>query len=218
MTTQTSTLSRLRLSGWLLIAPLVIFVGTIILGIFTQESILVDPDHATIAAAVAAVAPYRVSWAVSWLLSFAAIFSLAVGLINLAIVLAQTQTRYLALLGTIAAIGSVAVWAFLVYLNIGLIADVNHLPPFVADQSVSQIGALIGFPSEKFAGILWVLSATLMCAGLFLSGLLRRTGLIVGILNGLGLVLNLLGLGFPPIISLVFMVPVGIGLLRRKQV
>ena len=133
--------SPLRLGGWLLLAAPLIFVGSIVWSLLMRENIAVTSDPATIVDAVAAVAPYRLSWTVSWLLSFISILAFAGGLMVLSRRLLPTSARSLALAAVICAVGAAVMWLVVVYLNIGLIADAAHLPPVVADQQVSTVGA-----------------------------------------------------------------------------
>ncbi len=210
--------SDLRVGGWLLLAAPLIFVGSLVWSFIMHENVAVTADPATIADAVAAVGPHRLSWAVSWLLSCLSILAFTGGLIVLSRRLLLTSARSLALVALIGAVGALLVWLFLVYLNIGLIADAVHLPPFVADQQVSTVGALIGHPFQRMAGSLWCLAAALTGFGLFTTRLLRRTGLTVGILNALVFAAITFGPGFPPIVALILMAPLGIGLVRQRDV
>lgn len=210
--------SLLRRGGWLLLAAPLIFVGSLVWSLIMRENVTVTADAATIADAVAAVAPYRLSWAVSWLLSCISILAFTGGLIVLSRRLLPTSARFLALGALVCAAGAAVVWLFLVYLNIGLIADVAQLPPFIADQQVSTVGALIGRPFQRMAGALWCLSAALTGFGLFTTRLLRRTGLIVGGLNALVFAAITFGPGFPPIVALILIIPLGIGLVRQREV
>ncbi|MDQ5852101.1 MAG: hypothetical protein M3380_08535 [Chloroflexota bacterium] len=209
--------SHLRLGGWLLLAAPLIFIGSVVWSLIMHENVTVTADPATIADAVAAVAPHRLSWAGSWLLSCISILAFIGGLIVLSRRLLPTSARYLALVALICAAAAAVVWLFLVYLNIGLIADPAQLPPFVAEQQVSTVGALIGRPFQRLAGALWCLSAALAGLGLFTTRLLRRTGLIVGILNALVFAAIAFGPGFPPIVALILMIPLGIGLVRQRE-
>jgi hypothetical protein len=52
--------------------------------------------------------------------------------------------------------------------------------------------------------------------GLFASGLLRRTGLVVGILSAVLLILSIVS-GFPPFIYAFLWLALGVGLLLRKE-
>ena len=209
--------SPLCLGGWLLLAAPLIFIGSIVWSLIMQENVTVTANPATIADAVAAVAPYRLSWTVSWLLSCISILAFTGGLIVLSRRLLPTSGRYFALGALICAAGAAVVWLVVVYLNIGLIADAAQLPPFVADQQVSTVGALIGHPLQRLAGTLWCLSAALTGFGLFTTRLLRRTGLIVGVLNALVFGAITVGPGFPPIVALILMIPLGIGLVRQRD-
>ena len=210
--------SDLRLGGWLLLAAPLIFIGSIVWSLMMHENVTVTADPATIADAVAAVAPYRLSWTVSWLLSCISILAFTGGLIVLSRRLLPTSARSLALGALICAVGAAVVWLVVVYLNIGLIADAAHLPPFVAEQQVSTVGALIGRPFQRLAGALWCLSATLAGLGLFTTRVLRRTGLIIGVLHALVFAAIAFGPGFPPIVALILMIPLGIGLVRQRDV
>ena len=53
------------------------------------------------------------------------------------------------------------------------------------------------------------------CAALFVSGVLRRTGLVVGILSAIVLILMIVA-GFAPFVFAFLWLPLGIGLLRRR--
>ena len=210
--------SDLRLGSWLLLAAPLIFIGSIVWSLMMHENVTVTADPATIADAVAAVAPHRLSWTVSWLLSCISILAFTGGLIVLSRRVLLTSARYLALGALFCAAGAAVVWLVVVYLNIGLIADAAQLPPFVAEQQVSTVGALIGRPFQRLAGALWCLSAALTGLGLFTTRLLRRTGLIVGVLNALVFAAIAFGPGFPPIVALILMIPLGIGLVRQRDV
>jgi hypothetical protein len=225
--------ARLRLGGLLLVAaPLVLIANFLVFGgpayATRVDARAADPALQTLTGLSRYLSANAATW-IAFNLGGLLFTTLACGgLIQIARVLrgadpaARRSTRPLALAAITSAVLSLLAWAVMTSLLLGLAAGPERLPPLVAAQPLNHGGgALVGIGYQVTSEALLAVAVTLLGAGLFTSGLLRRTGLAVALTNGL-ILAGALGFaalsgGAPPVVGLLLAVPLGMGLLLRKE-
>lgn len=209
MATQTINSSHLRLPAFLLVITPLPFIGVFASGIlgFAGKVITtfdkITPD---------VMATIRLPWIVIFSSLFVAYLLGIAGLSILANSLKDTSARPLAWLTIIGALAGLAILVFNTYLRFTM---VNFTEPTLGQTTQWQIASTLVYLAHL------VNSATILAASvsLFVSGWLRRTGLVVGVLSGLLFIVGLvpsISYSTPPFVLVFFWLALGIGLFRRR--
>ncbi len=208
MSNQSLPSARLRLPAFALLASLLAFIagiGVTVGLILTRFPEGLDP--ATSRQLAASAVDYIV-----FHLVFLVAVSLGVGgLAALANVLRGTDARLLAWVTLASALVAIAVNLLLTIVRLTLIGGFEEAT--LGQNDTFQ------WTSWAFDNVLSPLLAfpTLVASiALFTTGILRRTGLVVGILSGILFVLAFVT-GYPPFVFAFLWLALGIGLLRRKE-
>jgi hypothetical protein len=195
-----------RRQGWLMILAFLIFLGWFVLA---MSALAQTGVQNTADLTVDQFATIRFGWHAMWVVYAAAVLTGAAATITL--------TGRLQFAG-----GGVAATVARILAGVSAVAILGHLV-------VSQL--LAGFDAATLSGdplwqpqlllsmaAIWAGMASVVATGIALrvSGVLRRTGLIVAIIAGLILVADVALWGaFPPLIVGIFWLVYGIGLVRR---
>ncbi len=214
-------LGVLKRSGLLMLVNLVFFLASFLLiafaipDDFNIQTIRANPDRV---ATSQALAPYRSVWVAADLLSFLTFASTTLGFWLLASFLIAQKGSQSAKAGRIILVLALCIWLLVTYLRVALDA-INITSPAGVPPLVSIVG--LDITAQRIMLLIFSLGVALMSWSVFQSGLLRRIGLVSTLLSGLtfvgGLVLLILGQGFPPIVVLLCTYAIGIGLLRYKE-
>jgi hypothetical protein len=206
---------RYRQAAWLILASVVVLIGSML--VFGSAAVRTPEFNRlqTVEAVAAYVAPHRTAWVALGLGLLVGAGLTFIGLMLISAALMATRARPWGIAGMACLAGSLALLIFSSYLLVGLAAGPDHLPPLVASQKVSPQRAVIGAEYENVSGLLATLGLSFVSLGLFASGLLRRTGLVIAVLALLLTILGLfIGATAGPIVIL--SVPIAIGLLLQK--
>jgi len=220
MLSQTLSLTRSRWIGALLISSLILAITAIlIVGLFTPEEVRFDlmysnPDRVV---ASQALAPFRGVLTVSNTLTFLAFAVIALGLFLLTPALRQPSTRLFSRVGS--GLGAIAIsaWAIATYQRLALeLVDIHQT------SDIPPLGEIVGLDmvAQRLAIMCFTASVAFYGFSLFRSGILRRTGIVTAVLNGIVAVIALLlflqSSGFPPVVLIVCTVAIGVGLMLRR--
>ncbi len=211
---------RVQLSSRLLLIAPFLFVVAIIFAVAGGMA-GAGPTFTSREAARDYIMPFAATWAAVWVITTLPYVLLTVAVAQLRGVPQQARVRILLALGLISAAVATALRLLLCYLNIGLLVDA----PLVASQPFNPVGVPIGWSGlQPVADLLMLIAMAILALGLFISRLLRRTGLIVVILCGVILFIHGLTMltssftnALPPIVPTLLGLPLGIGLIRRRD-
>ncbi len=209
----------LRLASWLLIASPIVLILNLLL--FSGATKLPSGDERidTVARAAEYVSRNGSGWIAFNLTGLLFTTLACAGLAIIAAILRGTKARLLGIGALVCVVGALLLWIFLVYLMVGLVAGPNNLPPLVAEQPVNNgEGPIIGLTYQNLSSLLLTLSLILVAVGLFVSGLLRRTGIAVAVVTLVLGVLQLIAFGGIVPLVVIFGLPIAIGLLRREDI
>lgn len=210
---------RLRLASWLLIASPIFLILNLLLFSGATRFPTGDGSIDTVARAAEYVSRNSSGWIAFNLTGLLFTALACAGLAIIATSLLATNARLLGIGGLVSAVGALLLWIFLVYLMVGLAAGPDNLPPFVADQAVNKgEGPIIGLAYQNLSSLLLTVALILVAMGLFVSGLLRRTGIAVAVITLVLGVLQLIAFGGIIPLVVVLGLPIAIGLLRREDV
>ena len=210
MVNQTLTASRLRLPAWLLIISIIPFIAIPITAAANFISAGIGP-FVTITPQQMAV--IRNAWILLGIFGFAAQLLGTIGLALTANAVKATAARPLAWLTLIAAVSNVVIHAIFAYLRLSVVsfteANLGMVSNYVLSSTLIYIGYLTG-----------LLMTCAISVGLYVNGWLRRAGLVISILSGILFLMALvpsISNSIPPLVFFLLWVPLGIGLLRRRD-
>jgi hypothetical protein len=205
MLTGIQTPSRLRRIGWLLALSPVSSLVWVAAVVTTMSRSGVDQAADLTQGQMDAI---RIGWAVQWMLYAVVVIVISAALASLNRIL-QAQAPGLAVAAQIAAVVSIlAVVAVLVL----RLAAIGFSGPRLGDNNAYTWSLAASYVST------WAAAATTVLTGLALriSGLLRRTGLIVAVLCAAFLALDIVTRAVPPWLFTFLWLAAGVGLLRRR--
>lgn len=210
---------RLRLASWLLIASPIFLISNLLL--FSGATTFPSGNQRidTVARAAEYVSRNSSGWIAFNLTGLLFTALACAGLAIIATSLLATNARLLGIGGLVSVVGALLLWIFLVYLMVGLAAGPANLPPLVGDQTVNTgEGPIIGLTYQNLSSLLLTVALILVAVGLFVSGLLRRTGIAVAVITLVLGVVQLIAFGGIIPLVVVFGLPIAIGLLRREGI
>lgn len=203
---QTQNPRRTRLDAWLLaLSPLpfvawLVAVVTVMSGPGVTDSADLTREQ---------MASIRGGWLLIWPLYAAAVIIGGAGMTLLNRTLRGTAGHRWAVLSQVACgISAIAVLANLV---------LSEVAGGFTEARLGLNGAFEAALVASYASI-WAAAAAVVLTGVALrvSGVLRRTGLVVAIIAGVFLLLDALTRGFPPFVVALLWLAVGVALLRRR--
>lgn len=198
---------RARLAGALLI------VGTIIFWIGSAMPNSVVYMTPGLLEKIELIASHRTSWVLQHIFFLAGVTATAIGLVILATILRETNTRRLATGGLIGILLATVVWTVAPYFRLSVPAEEI---PRTSDVPPLSLAAFSGWMFVAFT-VLTLGALIVHGAALFQSGLLKRLRGVAAILSSLMLLaVIILGDWWPEIQYFVTSL-IGIGLLRRQS-
>ncbi len=210
--------SHLRLAAWLLIAsPIVLLLNLLLFGDATNCP-PAGQRFETVAEAAECVSGNSAEWTAFNLTGLLFIALACAGVAIIAHGLLATSARLLGITALVSTAGALLLWTYLAYLMVGLAAGPDSLPPFVADQAVNKgEGPIVGLAYQNLSGLLLTVALIAMASGLYISGLLRRMGIVVATITLVLGVVQLIAFGSIIPLVVVFGFPIAVGLLRRRD-
>jgi hypothetical protein len=203
-----------RLAAWMLALSMLPFIATVatgVVGFIASGDLPMGVTFDQITPQI--MANIRLTWVLLNLFVGVAGLNIAIGVILVANALKTTHARLwmLAVMVLYSLLSIQSVFSLVVRLSVINFTD-NTLGENAA-YKLSGWGMDYSYP-------LSLLVILLLCVGLATSGLLRKTGLVVGLVSALLFVLSLfpeIRGSIPPFVFGLLATPIGIGLLRREQ-
>jgi hypothetical protein len=170
----------------------------------------------TVPEVAAYAAQHRAPWIATGLGLLLGLCLLYAGLLIVGFWLTRTKARGWAFLALVVLLISFGLVLVAEYLVIGLAAGPERLPPLVAQQTVSPDRNVVGVIYQHLSGLFGTSALVLLGIGLWQSGVLKRTGLVVGTL---ALLLTVLGLLFGSVEGFILLpaIALAVGLLSASS-
>lgn len=207
MTTQTLSPTRLRLPAILLVFSLLGFMAVIAV---TLLIVLPSFPEGLDPATPQQLTQFQFEYILGQALILLAVVPSISGIALLANTLKKTNARRWAWIALASALATVGLYAAIVIIRLSVLGSFTE--PTLAENNAWQWStwafAELADPATAFTTLV-------VCLALFFSGILKRTGLIVGILSAGVLILAIVA-GYIPVVYIFLWVPLGVALLRRK--
>lgn len=205
MSNQILNPSGLRLPAILFVASPIAFIAVIVsaalgfsnVGVFEE----ITPQQ---------MATILVAWSTFNAFGGIAVLLGAGGVVTLANILKGTKARLSAWIALVSGIAVIALCILFIILRVSVTGFSETTLGLNSNYQLSDL-AFAGL-----AGPLSMVATVFACIGLFASELLRRTGLVVGILSTALLVFSVIS-RFPPFVFAFLWLALGVGLLLRKE-
>ena len=207
MTTQTLSPIRLRLPAILLIFSLLGFMAVIA---FTLVMVLPNFPTGLDPATSQQLQQFQFAYILGQALILVAVVPSISGIALLANVLKETSARRWAWIAFASALATIGLYAVIVIVRLSLFR--GFAEPTLAENNVWQWSS---WAFGKLADPATAFTTLAVCIALYLSGILKRTCLIVGILSAVVLILAVVA-SYIPVVYILLWLPLGVALLRRK--
>lgn len=207
MTAQTLSPTRLRLPAILLVFSLLGFMAviavtlTIVLPSFPKGLDPATPQQLT---------QFQFEYILGQALILLAVMPSISGIALLANTLKETHARRWAWIAFASALATIGLYAVIVSIRLSVLGGFTE--PTLVENNAWQWSS---WAFTELADPATAFTTLIACIALFFSGILKRTGLIVGLLSAVLLILAIVA-EYIPAVYIFLWVPLGVALLRRK--